>query len=190
MRLTTLAATAGLSALAYRLLVEGDLTLDTGYGRRTRPLGLEPVEVAAPRDVVFDVLAAPYGDRVPRALAEKVTVLERGSDMVLAAHRTPAGRGLVTTTVETVRFDRPSRIDFRLVRGPVPFVVESFLLHEAADVTTAAGGPGTRLEYVGELGTDLWALGRWWGERVAGAWERAVAASLASAATEAERRSS
>jgi hypothetical protein len=38
--------------------------------------------------------------------------------MVLAAHFTPVKCG-VTTTLETVRFERPNRIDFRLVRGPV-----------------------------------------------------------------------
>jgi hypothetical protein len=58
-------------------------------------------------------------------LADKVRVLERGSDLVLAAHLTPLGGrlGLVAQTVETVRFTRPERVDFRLVRGPVPHVV-------------------------------------------------------------------
>jgi hypothetical protein len=58
-------------------------------------------------------------------------------------------------TVETVRFTRPERVDFRLVRGPVPHVVESFMLSEH--------DAGTRLVYEGELGTDLWALGQRWG---------------------------
>jgi hypothetical protein len=38
--------------------------------------------------------------------------------MVLAAHFTPITFG-VATTVETVRFERPERVDFRVVRGPV-----------------------------------------------------------------------
>jgi hypothetical protein len=99
--------------------------------------------------------------------------------MVLAAHFTQVG-GFVATTLETVRFEPPSSIHFRLVRGPVPHVVEQFLLDEARG--------GTELEYRGELGTDLWALGRWWGERVARRWEAAVRASLESVKTEAERR--
>ncbi|MFI2347093.1 hypothetical protein ACH492_08530 [Streptomyces sp. NPDC019443] len=90
-------------------------------------------------------------------------MLERGSDMVLAAHFTPvAGGWLTATTVESVRFTRPGRIDFRLVRGPVPAVVESFRLSEYES--------GTRLEYEGELGTDVWALGQRWGQLVAGRW--------------------
>ena len=47
--------------------------------------------------------------------------------MVLAAHFTQLKCG-ITTTHETVRFQQPDRIDFRLVRGPVPHLVESFLL--------------------------------------------------------------
>ena len=118
MRGSTALVLAGVGALGYKLTVEGSLTLDTGWGRRMRPLGCPAVDVVAPRDVVFDVLAAPYGERRPRALAEKVEVLERGNDMVLAAHRTQLGGRRVATTVETVRFTSPARIDFRLVRGP------------------------------------------------------------------------
>src|SRR5256885_17254928 len=80
--------------------------------------------------------------------------------MALAALFTPFGRGLTATTVETVRFERPERIGFRLLRGPVPHVVETFELRESGD--------RTELEYQGELGTDLWRLGAWWGGRVAG----------------------
>jgi hypothetical protein len=68
-------------------------------------------------------------------------VLERGDGMVLAAHRTPVNRGLVTQTVETVAFTRPDTVDFRLVRGPVPHVRERFSL-------TAVDGGHARLEYM------------------------------------------
>lgn len=174
---------AGVAALAgtaaYRLATSGALTLDVGLGRRLQPLGPLVRTIAAPREIVFDVIAAPYLGRTPRALEEKLQVWERGSDMVLAAHHTRVKCG-VTTTLETVRFERPDRVDFRLVRGPVPHVVESFLLTPSEE--------GTVLRWHGELGTDLWALGRWWGHRVALAWERAVDASFAGIADEAERR--
>ncbi|MCA1698188.1 MAG: hypothetical protein LC790_04500, partial [Actinobacteria bacterium] len=71
-------------------------------------------------------------------------------------------------------------VDFRLVRGPVPYVVESFDLRESED--------GTDLEYGGELATDLWALGQWWGDIVARKWEAAVRSSLDAVKAEAERR--
>ena len=124
--------------------------------------------------------------RAPRALADKLRVLERGNDMVLAAHFTPLGGrlGLVAQTVETVRFTRPERVDFRLVRGPVPHVVEAFVL------TEQAGGAGTRLAYDGEIGADLWLLGQRWCALVARRWEQTVAASLAAVKAEAERRAS
>ncbi len=176
-------ATIGLLAAAagggYLLTVRGALTLDLGLGRRLRPLG--PIErtIAAPPGTVFDVIAAPYLARTPRAMSDKLRVWERGSDMALAAHLTDVG-GLTTTTVETVRFERPHRISFRLLRGPVPHVVETYELTEAPE--------GTRFTYLGEMGTDGWRLGQWWGHRVARLWERAVAASLDLIQAEAERR--
>jgi Polyketide cyclase / dehydrase and lipid transport len=164
---------------AYRLVAGGGATVDLGLGRRTRPLGPLGWNIRAGREVVFDVIADPYLGRTPRAFQDKLEVWERGSDMVLAAHFTELRFG-VATTVETVRFTRPERVDFRVVRGPVPHVVESFVLDEIEE--------GTRLTWEGEIGTDLWALGLWWGDRVARAWERAVRSSLAAIVAEAERR--
>jgi hypothetical protein len=83
--------------------------------------------------------------------------------------------------VETVRFTRPERVDFRLVRGPVPHVVEAFVLTEQPT-------GGTLLVYQGEIGADLWAVGQRWCALVAGRWEQTVAASLAAVKAEAERR--
>jgi len=167
------------AARGFRLLASGAVTLDVGVGRRVRGLGPVSWEIEAPREVVFDVIATPYLGRTPRALEGKLRVWERTADMVLAAHFTEV-KGRTTTTVETVRFDRPARIEFRLVRGPVPHVKESFVL----DVTAT----GTRLTWEGELGTDFWALGEWWGDRVAKAWEHAVRTSLQGVREESERR--
>jgi hypothetical protein len=176
---------AGVAALAfgartaYRLLASGSLTLDLGVGRRLQPLGPLVLTIAASAEIVFDVVAGPYLGRTPRALLGKLQVWERGSDMALAAHFTQVRCG-TTTTLETVRFQRPDRIDFRLVRGPVPHLVESFLL--------SSSDTGTSLLWQGELGTDLWALGEWWGGRVAHAWMDAVHESLRAITVEAERR--
>ncbi len=172
-------AAAAATAAGYELLVRGALTLDLGLGRRVRSLGPIARTIAAPPETVFDVIAAPYLHRTPRAMAAKLQVWERGSDMALAAHMTDVGRR-TTTTVETVRFERPHRISFRLLRGPVPHVVETFELR--------AVPAGTAFAYTGELGTDLWRLGQWWGDRVTPPWERAVATSLDAIQAEAERR--
>jgi hypothetical protein len=173
-------AATGAAALYY-LVVTGKLTVDTGWGRRIRPLGPIRVDVAAPADTVFEVIAAPYLGRTPRAMADKLRVVERGENMVLAEHYTPVHGGRLTaTTVETVTFDRPHKVSFRLLRGPVPHVVEEFTLTEHDGITA--------LEYTGELGTDFGAPGQWWGDQVASAWESAVRASFAGIQTEAERR--
>jgi hypothetical protein len=178
-RAVTVAALAGIGAGLYALLVRGSVTVNLGIGRTVRPLGPLVWRIAAPREVVFEVISAPYLGRTPRALASKLRVLERGADTVLAEHYTPVGP-FVTTTLETVRFEPPGRVHFRLVRGPVPYVVEQFALRETDE--------GTDLEYSGELGTDLWALGRGWGAIVARQWERTVRSSLDGLKTEAERR--
>ncbi|HJS49399.1 MAG TPA: SRPBCC family protein [Gaiellaceae bacterium] len=175
-----IAATLGsLGFAAYVLVVRGSITIDLGLGRSTRSLGPLVWHIEAPRDVVFDVLSAPYLGRTPRSLGRKLRVLECGNDMVLAEHYTHVGP-LVTTTVETVRFEPPERVHFRLVRGPVPHVVERFELHETPG--------GTDLEYSGELGTDLWAAGRLWGAATARFWEDAVRRSLDAIKVESERR--
>ncbi len=59
-------------------------------------------------------------------------------------------------------------------------VVETFSLREQGDTTL--------LTYDGELATDLWGLGRRWGDVVAPRWEAVVAESFAAVKTEAERR--
>ena len=186
MRLTTvLAAGAGASAAGaatYVALVTGRLTLEFGVGRRSRSLGPVVVDIAAPREEVYAAATAPYAERRPRAMAEKVRILERTDHMVLAAHYTPIGKRLTAVTVETVTFDPPHRIGFRLVRGPVPLVTETFELQSTRT--------GTRLTYSGELGTDLGWVGERWGDLVARSWVRAVETSLAAIKTESQRRAS
>jgi hypothetical protein len=163
----------------YVLIARGSLTIDLGIGRRVRPLGPQVLRIDAPREVVFDVIAAPYLGRTPKAMEHKLRVLERGTDAVLAEHFTQVGP-LTTSTVETVVFERPARVRFRLVRGPVPYVVEAF------DLTATPDG-GTELVYTGEIGADLWGLGEWWTSKVARRWEATVERSLADVRTEAER---
>ncbi|MEU2610960.1 SRPBCC family protein [Micromonospora sp. NPDC007271] len=177
---TIAAAAAAAGAVAYRAVVSGRLIMDLGIGRRTRALGPQVLDIAAPRELVFEVIAQPYLGRPTRTQREKIQVLERGEGMVLAAHRTPVGHGLVTQTVETVTFTRPDTVDFRLVRGPVPYVRERFSLIKRCG--------HTRLRYTGEMGADGWALGARWAAVVARRWEATVADALATVKAEAERR--
>src|SRR5215207_1368401 len=80
---TGCAAAAGTAAIgAYVGLVRGRLTIDLGIGRRTRPLGPLHLDIAAPRETVYAAAAAPYAGRQPRAMQEKVEILERAGQMV------------------------------------------------------------------------------------------------------------
>lgn len=162
------------------LMRTGRLTLDTGWGRTLHPVGPMTFRIDAPRDLVFDQLASPYLGRTPKELREHLEVQERGEDLVLARHWTES-RFVTAQTVETVGFERPERIRFRHVRGPVPHAREEFVLAESDG--------GTELVYRGELGLDFWLLGslaaRHW---VIPEWERAVRTSLESAKDGAEQR--
>jgi len=178
-RFTTILGAGGAAGGAYVQLIRGALTLDLGVGRRVRQLGPITHAIAAPPETVFDAIAGPYLGRTPRAMKDKLEVLERGSDMVLGAHFNKVGP-VTATTVETVRFERPHRISFRVLRGPVPHVVETYELREVAE--------GTQFIYSGELGTDLWRLGEWWGNQVARVWEQTVSRSIDAIQAEAERR--
>ena len=80
---------AALLAAGGLLVTRAGLTLDLGIGRRLRPLGPIRIQIAAPPEVVFDVIAAPYLRKTPRAMRDKLEVIERGTDLVLAAHHTP-----------------------------------------------------------------------------------------------------
>lgn len=162
-----------------RMAVRGQLTIDVGRWRSNRPLGPMTIRIRAPRELVYEQMAGPYLGRTSARLRERLEVLERSERMVLALHRTPVGRD-EAVTVETVVFEPPGRIGFRLVRGPVPHVVEEFTLADVED--------GTELRYTGELGTDLGPLGRAWGARVATVWEDTVRTSLEHIREGAERR--
>lgn len=144
-------------------------------------LGPLTVTIRASRETVFDVIAAPYLGRTPRAMADKLHVVERGSDLVVADHFTPiVGGRFVVTTRETVGFDRPERIRFRLLSGPVANVTEEYRL--------TAIDSGTTLVYSGELASALPVLGSWWARTNATTWVEVVRRSLTDVRSEAERR--
>jgi len=113
-------------------------------------------------------------------MQDKVEILERAGQMVLAAHRTPVGSGLTAVTVETVTLDPPNQMGFRLLRGPVPHVIETFTfdetrrrdpvqLHRRARHRPLAARPGL-------------------GDLVARSWVHVVRDSMAAIKTGSERR--
>jgi hypothetical protein len=166
------------AAGAFLLLAMGWLTLDLGWGRSVHELGPIGRRIAAPRELVFEILNAPYTTRAPRDSG--VEVLAGSASLVVAAHHTKV-HFYTARTVEIVEFEPPRRVGFRHLAGPVPHAVEQFTLEEFGD--------GTELRYGGEVGIDFFLLGRlaaqYW---VRPQWERAVGAHLDEVKDRAEQR--
>jgi hypothetical protein len=86
----------GAAAARYVGLVTGACPVDLGVGRRARPLGPQLVKIAAPRWLVFDLIAEPYLDRASRAMADKLrgALGSHGAGWSPDAGRTPWRRRL------------------------------------------------------------------------------------------------
>jgi hypothetical protein len=165
---------------AFLLLAMGRLHLDLGWGRSLHELGPITVRIAAPRELVFETIVAPYLGRAPGGSG--IDVVARGEDLVVAAHQTPV-HFYTARTVEAIDFEAPARVGFTHLAGPVPHAVEEFALR-------AADGE-TELRYEGELGIDFFVLGRiaarhW----VKPQWERVVREHLDDLKRRAEERGS
>jgi uncharacterized protein YndB with AHSA1/START domain len=169
-----------LVAGSFLLLAMGRLHLDLGWGRSIHRLGPMATRIAAPRELVFEMIAAPYLGRTPSGSG--IEVLVRDEDLVVAAHDTRV-HFYTARTVEAVDFDPPERIGFTHLTGPVPHAVEDFLLREIDGKT--------ELHYEGEIGVDFFAFGRiaarhW----VRPQWERVVREHLEDLRRHAEERAS
>jgi hypothetical protein len=134
---------------AFLLLAMGRLHLDLGWGRSLHELGPIAVRIAAPRELVFEIIAAPYLGRAPGGSG--IDVVARSDKLVVATHHTEV-HFYAARTVEVLDFEPPSRVGFRHLAGPVPHAVEEFVLEEI--------GEGTELRYAGEVGIDFFVLGR------------------------------
>jgi hypothetical protein len=158
-------------------LAMGRLHLDLGWGRSHHPVGLDPLPIAAPRELVYEVLSAPYLGRVR---SDSVELLAGDGEMVVAAHLTRV-HFYEARTVEVVELEAPSRMGFRHLTGPVPEATEQFRLE--------VDGEATVLRYEGQLGIDFFFLGRLAGRRwVVPQWNRAVAEHLSEVKRIAEQR--
>jgi hypothetical protein len=166
------------SAGMFLLLAMGRLWLDLGWGRSVHTLGPITIRIAAPRDLVFEIINAPYSARAPSGSG--IDVIARSDDLVVAAHHTKV-HFYTARTVEVVEFEPRSRVGFRHLTGPVPHAVEQFALEQFDE--------GTELDYSGEVGIDFFVLGRlaarYW---VRPQWERAVREHLEEVKERAEQR--
>jgi hypothetical protein len=165
---------------SFLLLAMGRLHLDLGWGRTRHELGPIEIDIAAPRELVFEVLSAPYVGR--SSGGPQIEVLARRDGIAVAAHITKV-HFYEARTVEVVELDAPAKIAFRHLTGPVPHAVEQFELTEIDG--------RTELRYGGEIGIDFFVLGRiaartW----VRPQWEGTVRAHLADVKRRAEQRAS
>jgi hypothetical protein len=166
-----------LIAGGFLALAMGRLHLDLGWGRSLHQLGPLRLRIDAPRELVYEILSAPY---LGRAHIESIDVLASGESLVVASHLTKV-HFYEARTVEAVELEPPARIGFRHLTGPVPHAVEEFRLEEQ--------GQETELHYGGELGIDFFLLGRIAGRRwVVPQWHRAVGEHLDAVKAQAEQR--
>ncbi len=158
---------AALVAGSFLALAMGRLHLDLGWGRSRHELGPLDVRIEAPRELVYEVLSAPY---LGRARSDSVSVIAGSPSLVVAAHLTKV-HFYQARTVETIELDPPAAMRFHHLTGPVPEASEEFRL--------GADGASTELHYDGTIGIDFFFLGRIAGRRwVAPQWNRAVAEHL------------
>lgn len=151
-------------AAGFLLLAMGRLHLDLGWGRSFHQLGPIEVRIAAPPQLVFEMIREPYLGSTPRDSG--IEVMARGEDLAVAAHHTKV-HFYTATTVEAIDFEAPHRVGFRHLTGPVPHAVEEFALEEVDGVTN--------LRYVGEVGVEFFLLGRIAGRSwVRPQWEQTV----------------
>jgi hypothetical protein len=163
---------------AFALLAMGRLNLDLGWGRSLHELGPITMRIAAPCELVFEVISAPYLGRASGG--SEIEVLARDERLVVAAHYTRV-HFYTARTVEAVELEPPRRVGFRHLTGPVPHAIERFALD--------AVGEETELRYDGELGIDYFAVGRIAGRRwVRPQWESTVRAHLEDVKRRAEQR--
>ena len=156
-----------LSAGLFLALAMGRLHLDLGVGRSRHQLGPINTTIRAPRELVFEIITAPY---LGRSSAPGIEVLARSGGLVVARHTTRVHFYTAQTT-EAIDFTPPTRVGFRHLSGPVPHAVEEFALDETEF--------GTELRYGGEFGIDFFILGRIAGRYwVRPQWERVVSAHI------------
>jgi hypothetical protein len=166
-----------LSAGLFLALAMGRAHLDLGFGRSFHQLGPITATIRAPRELVFEIIAAPY---LGRSSVPGIEVLARGEGLVVARHETRVHFYTAQTT-EAIDFTPPTRVGFRHLSGPVPHALEEFALEET--------DAGTELRYGGEIGIDLFIVGRMAGRYwVRPQWERVVSAHVEDLKQRAEAR--
>ena len=117
-------------------------------------LAKQKVRIAAPRELVFQMLSAIGKGNLPGAEGESSSVVERDGDNIVAEFVTVSGKRTYRT-LENVVLYPPERITYSHLQGPLTSSDEEFLLQEVEG--------GTELSYHGEIECKLrWMPGMGW----------------------------
>jgi len=155
MRLAAAGAVVGLAGLGYRLTVRGALTLDVGVGRRIRPLGPVTRPIAAPPELVFDVIAALAASGLsPQRLELEITetVMLHETETTLAMLRQIKALGVAIsmddfgTGYSSLSYLR--KFPFDKIKIDQSFIRELSDAHESVAIVRAVMGLGTSLGMV------------------------------------------
>lgn len=133
-------------------IARGRITMELGWGRNRMGLRDRRVEIAAPPELVLDLLREAAGGEVPGiSKREGTDVIEADGGLIVNESLNDSRFGLVRAR-EAVRFHPDGRVTYRHLSGPLPGTEEEFGVH--------ADDAGTRLTYRGSIPVDFWALGR------------------------------
>ena len=133
-------------------IAHGRITMELGWGTSWMSLRNRRVPIAAPPEIVFDVLREAARGTIPGITArERTVVLEDSGDLVVNESVNDSRFGRVRAR-EAVRFHPGGRVTYRHLSGPLPGTEESIEVRAADD--------GSELRYQGRIPIDFWALGR------------------------------
>lgn len=114
-----------------------------------RPLA---VEIAAPRELVFEMASA-VDAKLPNGPSHEATLVERSGDVMIVSYRLMGRRGPVEL-LERVTLTRPQRIDYERLSGPLDHVSERLTFEDHGKMLTIvrySGQVGRRLPLLGPL---------------------------------------
>ena len=90
--------------------------------------------IAAPRELVFQMLRAMGKGQIPESRDDSARLVSEDGNTLVVEFRTQTG-GRTVTTLKEVTFFPPERIIFRHLKGPRSSVWEKFSLQEDGEST-------------------------------------------------------
>ena len=114
-----------------------------------RPLA---VEIAAPRELVFEIASA-VDAKLPNGPSHQASLVERNGEVMVVRYRLAGRRGPVEL-LERVTLTPPQRIDYERISGPLDHVSEWLTFEEQGrrlTVVRYGGQVGRRLPLLGPL---------------------------------------